>query len=96
MKKTLYCRIGDEIAFDKETQFDFMRENNLKEMKVHEMEREHGTGYFWCAEIGEIGESNDSCGKNCDNYKPNNVKNGKCKYHRLPLSEKKEVILRLK
>ena len=41
-----------------------------------------GGGVFWCKVYSFCGDdTSDSCGKQCEEYKPKNGKNGCCKHH---------------
>jgi hypothetical protein len=55
----------------------FDEDTILVEAKV-----EYNTGYFWCSEFDEAGESGESCGKSCDKYKPRNGVSGRCCSHK--------------
>lgn len=77
-----YFRKDDENCYEIEAHLDYMQENDIKEMEVYEAKKEDGTGYFFCKHHLEIGASGESCGNNwCENYDPNNGKNGRCKYY---------------
>jgi|GEM_PF-1671115 len=44
---------------------------------------EKGSDYFYCMEVGEIGDKSEgTCGKFCGDYKPRNGRSGICKYFR--------------
>lgn len=71
-----------EMCYTLQYHKDYMREHDIKEMQVYEAKRETSNLYFYCNHFGEIGESNDTCGKGCDLYKPRNGKSGVCIHHR--------------
>ena len=77
----LYFQDDDENCYNIQHHIDYMKENEIKEMKVFEAKPEHGTGMFFCKEYSEVGEVNGTCGKMCDKYMPRNGKSGICKYH---------------
>src|ERR1035437_1181161 len=82
MKKKLYFQdnVESEFCHPIEWYFDYMIDNDLKEVKLFEAKVERGTGYFYCKEFGEIGESNDTCGRGCDKYQPRNGRSGICNH----------------
>lgn len=59
---------------------DIMASDGIKELKVFSAKRETGVDYFFCKEVGEIGETGE-CGKGCQDYKPRNKKSGICKHY---------------
>lgn len=88
----LYFREGDdEVAYDLETHYDYMRSEGIKELKVYRAKAEIGTGMFWCQEYQEIGDTKESCGKQCEAYKPRNGKSGICKHYGYPYEKTDEV-----
>jgi len=77
-----YFRADEETCETIEGHQEYMKENGLKELEVFEAKRETGTEYFFCLHHLEVGVSGESCGKNwCENYIPNNGKNGRCKHY---------------
>jgi len=77
-----YFRKDDENCYEIEAHFDYMQENEIREMEVFEAKREIGTGYFFCKAYLEVGEVDQNCGKlECEDYGPNNGKNGRCKHY---------------
>ena len=77
--KKYYFRDDDELCYTIEGHKDIMRFNEEKEIEVFEAKIDRGLGYFYCHEYGEVGESGESCGKQCDGYSPRNGKSGICK-----------------
>lgn len=57
-----------------------MKERGLTEIEVSQAEIELKTDYFFCKAVGEVGEKGESCGKQCDLYKPRNGISGCCKF----------------
>jgi len=80
-RKLYFSECDDEHCYHLAYHKEYMKENELKEMKVFEAKRETGTDYFYCKKFNDIGEVGESCGKFCDAYKPNNGKNGRCKHY---------------
>lgn len=82
MKKKLYFQdnVESEICHPIEWYLEYMKENELTEIKVFEARVERDTGYFYCKGVQEIGESNNACGKGCEYYQPRNGKNGICRH----------------
>ena len=89
-----YFREDDESCYVLESHFEYMRANDLTEMKVFEAVRLRGTGYFYCKEQLDTGEVGN-CGKVCNDYKPRNGIKGICKHYGFVYDYGKEKILRL-
>lgn len=81
MAKKYFLNEDKEVAYQLGYWKDYMADNELKEVVLLEAKRETGTGYFYCKEFGEIGNVNEGCGKQCEKYKPNNGKNGRCAHY---------------
>ena len=58
-----------------------MEEKNIDELKVFEARPIREGNYFYCTKFQNIGEVNESCGRQCSKYKPRNNKNGICVYY---------------
>ena len=95
MKTKLFFRDDDEFCHTLGVHIKHMEENGIKEMDVFEAKVEYGTGFFFCKEFYQVGESGEGCGKFCDKYIPNNGKNGKCKHHR-NVYEQTDKVLKIK
>ena len=52
------------------------------ERMVFPAEIVYGSEFFWCDEFMEVGETGESCGKECKKYSPRNGKNGRCRHHK--------------
>lgn len=78
-----YLKKDNERCYDIEDHLDYMQENKISKMEVFEAKKETGTGYFFCKHYLEVGEVGKICGLQCENYIPNNGKNGRCKYYGL-------------
>ena len=59
---------------------NYMAENNLATLEIIEGKRMKGTGFVFCKYHQQTGDAG-SCGSNCDQYKPNNGKSGRCKHY---------------
>ena len=82
MAKYYFRDKDDDRCYGIEAHLNYMQENNINKMEVFEAEREIKTDWFYCKFHQGIGTVGESCGKNeCENYKPNNGKNGRCKYY---------------
>ena len=58
-----------------------MLEYGMRELELIEAKVETGTGYFYCRELGEVGETGEEgCGEICRMYSPRNGKNGRCRH----------------
>lgn len=69
-----------------------LEERQLPEMKLHVAVMVRGEDFFWCDEFNEVGESGESCGKQCDCYSPRNGKNGRCRHHKNCYEPSDEII----
>lgn len=84
MKKQYYFESeGSEYCYTKESFYEQMKRDGLKEMKVLKAVPDKDPGVFWCKEIGECCfDSSESCGaQNCESYTPRNGKSGCCVYY---------------
>ena len=70
-----------ELCYSKKYFMDLMEERGINEIEIFPAKILFGTGYFYCEEIGETGESGEGCGRFCEFYKPRNGKNGRCRHH---------------
>ena len=57
-----------------------MQDEGYKTLTVYPAKIEYGMPYFFCSFYGEIGGVGEGCGKLCDEYKPRNGKNGRCRH----------------
>lgn len=76
-----YFEDGSEICYTLKTHKQQMRENLQTERVLYEAKREVGSPYFYCKEFFHCGEVSESCGKQCEAYKPNNGKSGRCAHY---------------
>jgi hypothetical protein len=77
-----YFNKWDENCYTLEYHKDYMKENNLKELKLFEAKKDsYLTGFFFCKAFFEVGEKNNTCGKECSCYKPRNGIKGICKHY---------------
>lgn len=97
-QKTYFSDFEEDFARTKAYLLDEMKERELVEITVSEAERDLGSSYFYCwacGEVGEKGESEPVCGKNCDDYEPRNGKSGCCKHRGFCYIPGKEFILHI-
>jgi hypothetical protein len=87
-----YFQKGAESCFNLEYHKDYMRVENINSLVLHEAVKESGTGYFYCRDLSEVGETGQ-CGKVCKAYSPNNGKSGICKHHKPVYREGKEITI---
>jgi len=75
---------------------EYMKEEGITELELFEGKIEYRTGFFWCTELQNIGESSEGCGRFfCEHYKPRNGKNGICVHSRSPYNTtEKKIILK--
>ena len=81
MAKMYFLKGNEDVCYTLEYWRDYLLYNKLKEIELYIAKRETGTEYFYCKEFGEIGSVNESCGRVCSKYLPNNGKNGRCKHY---------------
>lgn len=96
-----YFQENDENCYTLKYHKEYMKENDLKEMKVFKAVIEKGTGYFFCKIFESVGESgtgwfDSDCGKMCEHYKPRNGKNGRCRFSAGVYEEGEMKILKIK
>jgi len=86
-----------ELCYNKDYFIELMKERDINEMEVFPAHIITGESFFWCSEYQETGETGESCGRQCEKYKPRNGKNGRCRYHSSTYEPiDKPIILRLK
>ena len=81
MGKLYFNQYDDERCSELEDHLQYMAEHDIKEMEITEARRVTGTGYFYCKLFHEVGEVSEGCGRYCEEYRPNNGKNGRCKHY---------------
>ena len=81
MRKLYFSDFDDERCYELPDIIEQMDEQDIKEATIIEAKRATGESYFFCKFFQDIGEVRESCGKLCDEYKPNNGKNGRCKHY---------------
>lgn len=81
MSKLYFCDAIDESGCYKLKDLIDMAKHEFLEIEVIEAKRITGDGYFYCTYYGECGISGDGeCGKICEQYRPRNGKNGRCRH----------------
>lgn len=85
-----------EMAYPESYFQEQMKENNITEMTVIEAVKQpySKADFVWCMFSGSCSEKSD-CNKNCEEYSPENGKNGKCKHRGQYCEFGKEVTLHL-
>lgn len=78
--KKYYFRENDEYCYKLKDYIDYMRSENVIEMKLCEAKRVKDLPFFFCKYYDQVGEKN-SCSKFCNGYKPRNDKTGVCKHY---------------
>jgi hypothetical protein len=71
---------NDEVCYLKKQIIEDMKEEGINELKIIEAKRVTGESYFWCTVNQEVGEIGQGCGRFCNQYKPRNGKNGRCRF----------------
>lgn len=75
-----YFQQDDENCYTLKYHKEYMKENDLKEMKVFKAVIAKDTGMFFCTVYDSVGEVGESCGNMCEDYEPRNGKNGRCRF----------------
>ena len=76
-----YFQKDSERCYNLKYHYNYMKENNIKEMQVFLAKKEVNSPYFFCLHYYETGEKMEGgCGKVCDFYEPRNKKSGICKH----------------
>lgn len=87
----------DENCMSMEAIKEQMAEDGLTEKTVCEADIDTDNSYFWCTENGAAGvKGEDTCGKDCEVYKPRNGKNGCCKHLRRCRIPGRDVVVKIK
>ncbi len=94
--KYYFLNSDSEICYTIDYFHSYMVENNLKELTIIEAKRlkANESNFFFCKEYESVGEKNESCGKICPQYQPNNGISGKCKNYG-SLYEKTDRLVKL-
>lgn len=96
MAKKYFEQVDGPLCYPLETIKNRMKVDDVKERKVYTAHPDYGSGFFWCKEYGESGESGYSdCGKLCPSYKPRNGKNGRCAHSTHCYVPGEEIIIKL-
>ena len=97
MTKFYFSDDYSDNCFTKDAWLEIMNEEGYETLKLFPAKMVIGDGYFFCNELGEIGEAGEDCGKSCSKYKPRNGKNGRCRYSMNtyePDENKKPIIIK--
>jgi hypothetical protein len=94
MEKFYFKNKDSEICYNKKYFDEYMTEKGLKEMGVFEAIKYKSSDVFWCqVECLPGDDSQDTCGKQCNNYAPRNGKSGCCRYYSKYFYEKGQKIM---
>ena len=92
-KKELYT----SVLFDNYRTIDniisFMKDNDIKSMKVSLGKVIRNSDYFFCLADFEVYSRGTNCGKQCPYYEPRNGKSGICKSYGYTFEPAKDYIL---
>ena len=89
--------INSEICYPLKYFKDKMKDEEIEKMTLYEGEKTYVLGYFWCREfMFPCEKGQDTCGKDCEFYKPKNGKSGCCKHYSNVFYEPSEKIKILK
>lgn len=78
-KNRYYFQKDAENCYDLAYHYQYMAENNLKEMEVYLAKRETQSPYFFCKHFQQTGQRGE-CGQHCEAYKPRNGISGVCQH----------------
>ena len=93
----IYFKHKDSEMCHSKKYFDqYMKENNIIEMKVYRAEIEYRTDYFFCRIFQSLGIKGEYCGVECEEYKPRNGKNGRCCYSSNCYTATNDEIIKIK
>ena len=85
----------DDITYTLATIKEWMRDNEVNELKAFKAVPTSDPYYMYCTRFDEIGEKGN-CGKFCEAYAPRNGKSGACRHLGKLYDEGEEVIIRIK
>ncbi len=80
MSKLYFSEMDDCRCTELSVHKEYMQEHELKELELTEAKRVKCEGDFFCKFYQDI-EKIGYCGRFCKEYKPNNGKNGRCRYY---------------
>ena len=81
MAKYYFMTKDDENCYTLDYIKQWMIDNNIEEMIIYEAKKSDIKDFFFCRFIGEVGEKDNSCGKQCEDYIPRNKISGCCKFY---------------
>lgn len=96
--KYYFLNKDSEMCYTKDHFIDLMKDNDLTEIEVYPAKMVKGESYSWCTELQDAIETGrGDCGRSCDDYKPRNGKNGRCRFSKNCYEpDEKPIILKLK
>jgi hypothetical protein len=80
MAKYYFSIDNEENCYPLKYWKEYKEENELKKLELIEAKIETGESYFWCTFYQTTGEVGEGCGIQCEEYKPRNGKNGRCRF----------------
>jgi len=98
MKKQYYFEDEDaEVCHQLDHWEEHMRTEGLTEIEVMKAVPDKIPGIFWCRHVEFCGEdSSDTCGNQCNGYKPRNGKSGCCKHYTTQIyTHGEKIVLKL-
>ena len=75
-----FSDMDEESCYELSVIYEQMGEQGYDELTVFPAKMLIGHGVYWCSYFFEVGEVGLGCGKECEEYKPRNGKNGRCRY----------------
>lgn len=78
MSKFYFYNKDDEMCVTLPMVKDMMAFDKVTEKEVIKAKMVIGHNIFYCSHFGEMGETDNGCGKECKFYVPRNGKNGRC------------------
>ena len=82
MKEYYFEDSESEVCYTKQYFIDYMTDHDITEMELLEAEPEKMDGIFWCSKQLFCGDgSEETCGKQCNDYEPRNGKSGCCRFY---------------
>ena len=75
-----FSDMDDASCYELDVIYEQMGEQGFDELTIFPAKMITGQGFYWCSFFHEVGEVGEGCGKQCEEYKPRNEKNGRCRY----------------
>ncbi len=71
---------NEEGCYTLKSMYELMGDEEMEELVIYPAVMVVGMGFYYCSELGEVGEVGEGCGKECKHYQPRNGKNGRCRF----------------